>query len=310
MWRRRAWLAGAGTAGLAGFGAMLYNASPRAWREMARDSDRPVAPPPRRPKPRDWPEKGLQAAWLGHSTVLVRVDGFTFITDPIFSEKAGIHVGPWSVGVKRLVAPAAAPDELPRVDLVLLSHAHMDHFDIPSVRKLESKRTTVVTASLTGDLLRTKRYKAVHELAWGERVRLGPVECRALEVRHWGARLRTDTYRGYNGYLVETPRYRVLFAGDTAVTDTFRSLKTLRGVDLAIMPIGTYNPWLRNHCNPEQAWQMGNDAGSQYFIPIHHQTFQLSREPLSEPLERFQAAAGSHPERILLTEIGQETRLS
>jgi L-ascorbate metabolism protein UlaG (beta-lactamase superfamily) len=122
--------------------------------------------------------------------------------------------------------------------------------------------------------------------------------------------MRTDTYRGYNGYLIEAGRYRILFGGDTAATTAFRGLRTFRPVDLAVMPIGAYNPWIHYHCTPEQAWRMGNDAGAELFIPVHHQTFQLSREPFQEPIERFQEAAGGHPDRVAVTRIGQEAHLS
>ncbi len=276
---------------------------------MARDTSRPILPPPARPRPQKWGDRGIYAAWLGHATVLLRIDGFTILTDPIFSDRAGVHWGPFSVGVKRLVSPALGAPELPKIDLILLSHAHMDHFDLPSLRALENRETTVITAAKTSDLLRVKRYRAVHELGWWERARVGPVECRAFEVRHWGARLRTDTWRGYNGYLLEAGGRRVLFAGDTAMTRAFRLIRQARPVELAIMPIGTYNPWIRNHCTPEQAWAMGNDAGAEFVLPVHHQTFALSREPLSEPIERFHTAAGRHTDRIAVRQIGQEFRL-
>jgi L-ascorbate metabolism protein UlaG (beta-lactamase superfamily) len=155
-------------------------------------------------------------------------------------------------------------------------------------------------------LLREKRYRDVDELAWGETAQVGDVLVRAFEVRHWGARMRSDTYRGYNGYVIETPRYRVLFAGDTALADTFGALRSRRGFDLAIMPIGAYNPWIRAHCSPEQALKMANDAGAERILPVHHQTFQLSSEPVIEPIERLSAALVRDPERLALTEIGQE----
>jgi L-ascorbate metabolism protein UlaG (beta-lactamase superfamily) len=122
--------------------------------------------------------------------------------------------------------------------------------------------------------------------------------------------MRTDTYRGYNGYMIEAGKYRVLFGGDTAETDKFRVLRTSRPVDLAIMPIGTYNPWIRYHCTPEQAWRMGNEAGAEFFIPVHHQTFDLSREPIQEPIERFLLASGRHTDRVAARSIGEEFRLS
>ena len=277
---------------------------------MVKDFRRQVQPAPHRPRPQLWPDTGLHAAWLGHSTVLLKIDGVTLITDPVFSTRAGIGIGPVTVGLKRLVAPALTMAELPKIDVVLLSHAHMDHFDIRSLRKLEKPSTTVVTAARTADLLRANRYGAVHEVGWGERVRVGPLEIRAFEVRHWGARMRSDTYRGYNGYTIESGEHRVLFGGDTAMTPAFRALRTSRPYDLAIMPVGAYNPWIHAHCTPEQAWQMAQDAGSEFFLPVHHQTFRLSREPYFEPIERVQQSAANHPDRVAVQRIGQQFHLS
>lgn len=269
-----------------------------------------MAPPPHTPVPADWPDTGLHAAWLGHSTVLLKIDGFTIITDPVFSERVGIGIGPVTVGIKRLIAPALKTSHLPSVDLILLSHAHMDHFDRPSLRALENKYTTVITASQTADLMRQHRYAAVHEIGWGEDIGIGPVKVRAFEVNHWGARVRTDTYRGFNGYVIEAGGYRVVFGGDTAFTHSFRQARGSRRTDLAIMPIGAYDPWIRYHCNPEQAWEMAGDAGAEFVLPVHHQTFQLSRESSREPIERLLQAAGRHPERVCLHDIGQEFHLS
>jgi L-ascorbate metabolism protein UlaG (beta-lactamase superfamily) len=155
-------------------------------------------------------------------------------------------------------------------------------------------------------LLRVGRYGSVAELGWGERVRVGPLSILGIQVRHWGARLRSDTHRGFNGYLIETGRHRVVFGGDTAYTDAFRVARSSRPVDLAIMPIGAYNPWIYAHCNPEEAWRMGLDCGAEHLLPVHHQTFRLSREPFFEPVERLMDAAGSRPDRIVTTRIGQE----
>jgi L-ascorbate metabolism protein UlaG (beta-lactamase superfamily) len=100
----------------------------------------------------------------------------------------------------------------------------------------------------------------VDELGWGETARIGDVSVRAFEVNHWGARMRSDTYRGFNGYLIETPAIRVVFGGDTAMTG-FPQLRSSRRLDLAIMPIGAYNPWIRAHCTPEQALADGGRCG-------------------------------------------------
>ena len=299
-----------GGAGLAALGTFVYRAAPAFWQQYTRELGRPIMNPAEHPAPERWPDRGLHAAWLGHSTILLKVEGVTILTDPVFSDRVGLNFGPLTLGLKRLTAPALALKRIPQPDLILLSHAHMDHFDLPSLRALESRRIPVITAPKTSDLLRVHRYQSVRELAWGENTRVGPAEIRAFQVNHWGARMRTDTYRGYNGYMIDVGRYRVLFAGDTADTQTFRALRSSRPVDLAIMPIGAYNPWIYYHCTPEQAWRMGDEAGAEFFVPVHHQTFQLSREPFSEPIERFEEAAGGHPDRVALTRIGQEFHIA
>jgi L-ascorbate metabolism protein UlaG (beta-lactamase superfamily) len=286
-----------------------YRAAPHYWKRYAEDRKRRVLPAPERPKPAAWPDRGLFAAWLGHSTVLLKIDGMTILTDPVFSLRIGIRLGPMTVGLKRLVEPPLRLADLPKIDLILLSHAHMDHCDIPSLRRLQSRRTTVITAAKTSDLLRVRRYGRVQELGWGERASAGPLEIRAFPVNHWGARMRTDSYRGYNGYTIEGSRYRLLFGGDTAVTTSFRSLRKARRFDLAMMPVGAYDPWIHYHCTPEQAWQMAEDAGTEFFLPLHHQTFALSREPYWEPIERVDRAAGRNPDRVAVHRIGQEFRI-
>jgi L-ascorbate metabolism protein UlaG (beta-lactamase superfamily) len=167
----------------------------------------------------------------------------------------------------------------------------------------------VVTARLTSDLLRLRRWGTVHEIGWGQSVRIGALTFRGLQVNHWGARLRTDTWRGYNGYLIEGSGKRVLFAGDTADTREFRHLHSSKPIDLALMPIGAYNPWINAHCTPEQALRMCNEAGAEHLLPVHHKTFPLSREPFNEPIERFLEAAGSAPDRVLTRSVGDQTSL-
>jgi L-ascorbate metabolism protein UlaG (beta-lactamase superfamily) len=304
--QRRTLLGTAGLGGVASLGAWAYRSAPHFWKRYSADLKRDVMPAPHRPNPNAWPDRGLHAAWLGHTTVLLKIDGATIITDPVFSRRIGIDLGLFTLGLKRLVDPALLPDELPRIDLILLSHAHFDHFDIPSLRRLENRGTRVVTAAKTSDLLRVHRYGSVHELGWGDRIAVGPLEIRALHVNHWGARMSNDVYRGYNGYTIESGRYRVIFGGDTSTTSAFRNLKTSRPYDLAIMPVGAYNPWIRYHCTPEQAWRMAKDAGAEFFLPVHHQTFELSQEPYLEPIERLKEAAGKDADRVRVESIGQE----
>ncbi len=278
-----------------------------AWREVQRGRRDGVQPAPRRPDLHRWSGDGLHAAWLGHSTVLFRIDGFTVLTDPVLGPRCGFKFGAVTLGPKRLVEPALeGPEAMPHVDLILLSHAHLDHFDKPTLRRFESLNTTIVTASSTADLLRPRRWRAVHELGWDESIRVGPLKIRAFRVRHWGARVQTDIYRGYNGYHVESPRRRVVFGGDTAYTDTFRALRTHRRVDLAIVPIGAYDPWIHVHCNPEQALAMANQSGAEFLLPVHHQTFRLSREGRTEPIERFANAIGGDSHRLTVASVGDQ----
>jgi L-ascorbate metabolism protein UlaG (beta-lactamase superfamily) len=118
--------------------------------------------------------------------------------------------------------------------------------------------------------------------------------------------MRNDTYRGYNGYMIEAGRYRVLFGGDTADTHLFELLKSSRSIDLAIMPIGAYNPWLRNHCNPEQAWRMGNEAGQGTSSPFTTRP-SPRRGAVFEPIERFRAAAPAVPRTVSPSMLSAES---
>ena len=310
---RRLIISGLGAGAAVSAAGLAYNAAPTFWRQFVRDLRRDISPAAHRPKWRDWTNRGLHAAWLGHSTILLRINGYTILTDPVFGSRAGISLGVATLGVKRLVAPALAVEELPKIDLILNSHAHMDHLDTPSMAALEGKHTEVVMAHATSDIIRAGRYSRVRELRWGQSLQAGPLRITAIEVNHWGARLRSDTYRGYNGYIIEStgdgPTRRVLFAGDTANTSLFGNLKTSRPFDLALMPIGAYNPWIRAHCTPEQSWRMANEAGAERFLPIHHQTFPLGREPFREPIERLLTAAGNSAERIVLQKVGEEVRV-
>ncbi len=306
--RRRLFVGGG--VGAIGAGWAAYKSMPSFfWQRLREDISRQIVEPPHKPDPSKWPDQGLHAAWLGHTTVLLKIDGFTILTDPVLNDWIGIDFRLATVGMKRLVAPGLSLRELPKIDLILSSHAHMDHLDQATIRSLESKNTDVVMASATSDLINADRFRRVHELRWGERLQSGPLSIRALEVKHWGARMRTDTYRGYNGYALELGRWRVLFGGDTANTDAFQ-MQRHRDAHLAIMPIGAYNPWIHAHCNPEEAWRMASEFGAEHFLPVHHLTFQLSHEPSGEPLARLIDAAGSGESRVVAREIGSEFHLS
>ena len=167
------------------------------WREWTVESWRPIAPAFAHPQPNEWSNDQLTAAWLGHSTVLINFFGITILTDPVLFPRIGIRIPPlFTIGPKRLTKPALKFNELPPIDLVLLSHAHFDHIDTRTLHKF-SKRTAVVTAPRTSDLLRWMRFRDITELRWGESHELhtdrGSLRIKAFRVNHWGARLGTTT---------------------------------------------------------------------------------------------------------------------
>lgn len=247
----------------------------------------------------------LGASWLGHATVLLNIAGKWVLTDPVFSRRIGVKIGPWTIGMERLKGPHLVREDLPRIDLVLISHAHFDHLDRPSLRKLVSDETVLVTAARTGRLI-PKGFASVTELDWEEDIEVGGLSIRALRPNHWGARTAWDRHRGYNSYVIESPKSKVLYAGDTAITDVYKRVaKEHGGVDLSIFGIGAYDPWIHAHASPEQVWEMHNDAGGKFLLPVHHSTFQLSNEPVDEPMLRLLDVAGDQRERIVLHDPGK-----
>ncbi len=278
------------------------------WRSAIRERARPIAPVFARPVPAEWSDSRITAAWLGHATVLINFFGVKILTDPTLFPHIGIRLPGLTLGPKRLIAPALTTGDLPPIDLILLSHAHFDHFDLRTLHCFRPP-VRIITAPRTTDLLGWTRLRDVTELRWDQSksfgTSAGTIRVTAFRVKHWGARLQHDDYRGYNGYMVEREGRRILFSGDTAMTDSFTELRARGSVDLAIMSIGCYNPWIRTHCNPEEAVRMANEAGAEFIMPVHHQTFRLSFEPAREPIERFQAALSKTPERVALREIGE-----
>lgn len=283
----------------------------RALKGLVAETGRAILKPKFKPMPATWDANRVMAAWLGHSTVLINFFGMTILTDPVLGKRVGADTPLGNIGPKRLIAPGLRIKELPPIDLVLLSHAHMDHLDPATLRDLPGE-PKVVSAAGTSDLLQGTGLRDPQFVGWGQRVRVnsgrkGDAEISAFEVKHWGARWKVDRYRGYNGYVISRGGNRIIFGGDTALTDSFRSLRSPRPYDLAIMPIGAYRPWLCSHCSPEQAVRMANDAGVNYVLPVHHKTFAFGREGVVEPMERLEGAI--EQERIALREVGETFQL-
>jgi L-ascorbate metabolism protein UlaG (beta-lactamase superfamily) len=256
-----------------------------------------------------WSDRTVDACWVGHATVLLNFFGVHILTDPVLFDRVGAQIGIGTIGRKRLVGPALDPHHLPRVDLVLLSHAHMDHMDLPSLAQIPAS-TPVITAPKTLDILAGRAFATKSELRWGETASFetasGDVEVEAVEVKHWGARWKVDSHRGYVGYLLKRGGKTILFGGDTAYTEAFARLHN-RKIDLAVMPIGSYGSKSGNHCTPEESVKMLNACGANFIVPVHHSTFPIGIEPIEEPLARLEEAV--KPDRIAIRSIGETWRL-
>jgi L-ascorbate metabolism protein UlaG (beta-lactamase superfamily) len=265
------------------------------------------------PTPATWHDNAVTIAWLGHATVLINLYGLWILTDPVLFNRIGVDLGIGSLGPQRLVQCALRPDALPDIDLVLVSHAHFDHLDTPSLAVIRGAPVAVMAAA-TSDLLPRRRYSAVHELRWDESIRIttphGDAVVRAIEVKHWGARIQRDTHRGYTGFIVAREGRRLLIGGDTALTSTFRDHRRFGPFEAAVMPIGAYDPWITNHCTPEQAVTMADAAGARVFVPVHHRSFSLSREPVDEPIARTERMLAAERGRLGLREIGETLVIS
>ena len=307
---RRKFVASGVAAGIGGAAWLGVSSSwgARFVRQRFEEIGRDIPSAPHKPTPATWSDNAVTLAWLGHATVLINFYGVRILTDPALYSRIGVDLGVGTLGPLRLVQCALTPDDLPEVDLVLVSHAHFDHLDTASLGSIRGMPAAVMAAE-TSDLLPRRAYSSVRELRWNEAATVttprGDVLVRAIEVKHWGARIRRDTWRGYTGWVVEREGRRLLIAGDTAGTGVFDSHRRFGPFDVAVMPIGAYNPWIYNHCTPEQAVTMADAAGARLIVPVHHQSFRLSNEPFMEPIERIQEALIKERDRLALREIGE-----
>jgi L-ascorbate metabolism protein UlaG (beta-lactamase superfamily) len=313
--RRRGGLGALGSAGISG---ALWLGTSTQWaagflRDRLNEASEAIEVPKFRPQPELWDPNRITVSWLGHATVLIDFYGIRILTDPVLFPKVGAHFKVGTIGPKRLVGPGLSVQELPSIDIALLSHAHMDHFDLRTLRTLP-RSTRAVTARSTTDLFQRTRLRDVTELSWGESTRIqtpqGDVRIEAFQVKHWGARWRRDTFRGYNGYILEREGRKILFGGDTAYSENFAAIRSKGPFEVACMPIGAYQPWVISHCTPEEALTMANAAGGRHIVPIHHQTFRLGREGRYEPIERLQAALEQEADRLAVSHVGETFTLS
>lgn len=249
--------------------------------------------------------------WIGHSTFLVRMEGVTFLTDPMFSERASPV--PFA-GPRRLQPPGVPLEELPPIDFVTVSHDHYDHADLSTWRDLARRGVLFLVPLGMGDLVHSVGGRFI-ALDWWQHVEVGTVRVHCVPVQHFSGRsLIGANRRLWGGFVVEGASRKFFHAGDTGYFEGFRLVRERFGeIDLAAVPIGAYDPpsiMRFVHMNPEEAVQAARDAGAKRVVAMHWGTFDLTDEPLDEPPRRFAIAApqaGYDPSSAWLMAIG-ETR--
>jgi len=234
----------------------------------------------------------LGITFIGHSSFFLQMGGKNILVDPNFAR--------WIFVLKRLRRPGLRLRELPPIDAVLVSHAHFDHLHRPSLRAIarltrwhSGKRPAIIVPRNVRDLVGDLGYGRILELDWWESARLGHVEITHVPSRHWGARMLRDMHRGYGGYVLRSGQQSLYHAGDTAYFDGFREIGERLHPEVALLPIGAYQPasFRSVHTSPEDAVQAFVDLGARWMIPMHYGTFRLSQEPVDEPPQRLRQEA-------------------
>jgi L-ascorbate metabolism protein UlaG (beta-lactamase superfamily) len=249
----------------------------------------------------------LGITFIGHASFFLQIGGQNVMVDPNFAR--------WLFVLKRLRQPGLNLRDLPPIDLVLVTHAHFDHLHRQSLRTIArlTRRQTGVAPTLVVphhlfDLVSDLGFAKIIELEWWNSYRHGSVEITHVPSRHWGARILKDSHRGYGGYVLRSGKHSVYHAGDTAYFNGFHEIGKRLAPELALLPIGAYNPpQFRNvHTNPADAMRAFLDLKSRWMIPMHYGTFRLSHEPVDEPLQLLdqEARAAGVKDRVFVLEEG------
>jgi L-ascorbate metabolism protein UlaG (beta-lactamase superfamily) len=233
----------------------------------------------------------VEVTLINHATVLVKLDGLYFLTDPMF----GFSVSFFLPRLQRVGIPL---EELPPLESILVSHNHYDHLNLRSLRRLRGSKTEkLILASGDGPYARRTGFKTFWELKWHESVSLESVRITCVPAKHCSGRKWWDRNRSaYCGYVLEGREGTVYFAGDTAYDSHFRALSERFSVDIALLPIGAYKPyeWFKNiHLTPQGALKAFTDLNARHLVPIHWGTFKISDEPMSEPPRLLQEEAAN-----------------
>ena len=241
----------------------------------------------------------VSVTWVGHATLLVQLGGLNVLTDPHFSERAFMVQ---FAGPRRMGPLPVRLEELPRIDLVLISHNHYDHLDVETVRALEAQPggAPLFAAPLGVDLwLREQGVTRVERFDWWDSKRLAGLQVHFVPSQHWSSRTPWDRNATlWGGWVLETGDFSFYFAGDTGYSKDFRDIgERFGGFDLAAIPVGAYLPrWFmkEQHVNPEEAVLIHRDVGARRSIGIHWGTFELTDEPLDEPIGELPLARKKH----------------
>ena len=254
--------------------------------------------------------------WIGHATFLIKLGNTTIITDPVFSKNAG----PLIFGPKRYTEPALNLNELPKIDLFLLTHNHYDHQDMSTIRKFPYKDTKVFTALKLGKYFTKHHFKNVQELDWYQEVKFNDLKITFLPAVHWSKRSLTDTNKTlWGSFLIEYAGKKIFFACDTGYGNIYKKIgKEFGPIDLTMINIGAYDfrPMFEKsiyHTSPEEALQAAQDLKSKKVLGTHWGTFVLSLEPIMEPPKRFKDNAekfGFKRYDALIFKIGEFKKLS
>jgi L-ascorbate metabolism protein UlaG (beta-lactamase superfamily) len=223
--------------------------------------------------------------WIGHASYLVSLGGRSILIDPVFSERLAL--------LPRNVPPGLARADLPKIDLVCITHNHRDHMDAPSLRMIGPEPLYVVPLGL-GEWFRRAGYPRVVELQWWEQREIEDVAVTFVPSQHWSKRsLLDDNHSLWGGYVLEREGVRVYHSGDTAYFDGFAEIARRCGpITAAMLPIGAYEPrWFMRsqHMNPSDAVQAFEDLGAERFVAMHWGTFKLTDEPLDQPPQLLRA---------------------
>ncbi len=214
--------------------------------------------------------------WIGHASFLLQFDDLNVLVDPNFAN--------WLFLLKRVKRAGLKISDLPPADLVLLSHAHFDHFHKPTLRRLPSPKIGLMPWGV-GALARGLGFERVIELKWWESFSNGHWTVTLTPCKHWGARTLSDHHRGYGGFVLEYQGRSVFHAGDSAYFSGFKEIGDRFAPQIALLPIGAYHPEsFRNvHMGPDDALKVFRDLRAQWLVPMHYGTFRLSFEDMDEP---------------------------